>query len=146
MSIYSRNPSVEELNVKINKLLEEKDKLCNTLKKDYQEQVRKYVGKCYKYTKKEVYFKIINVPQTVMTSTGPFFNEYRFPAVFLDGAEDVPFYIDNVYLDPLIGIPEKYSNPKMGEQVEEITSATFDLVFRTCSEFWTNDMLGRGKD
>lgn len=103
---------------------------------DFITRARAYVGKCYRYVGTDCYFKIINVPQVEWTMTGSNFNEYQFPAFFIDEEEDVPFYNDTVYLNLKYGIPEKTPLAYTRKAVQEISAEEFNENLDAIYEEW----------
>lgn len=96
----------------------------------FLEEAKHFVGKCYRYVGKNAYFKIIDTPQVEYTLSGSIFNQYNFPAFFIDAdeTEDIPFFTDNIYLDIEDGTPEK--KPLSEICVEEVSSKDYALVFQ----------------
>lgn len=117
--------------------LEEKDR------DKHREAARKFVGKCYKSPAGEI-LKIIGIPRTYLYMHGDEYNEYQFPAVFLQYPkmpkercirdeldEFAPCYCDTVYLNIEVGAPAR----RVGRDLvwyEELTPEEFDVEFDKC--------------
>lgn len=109
----------------------------------HREAARKFVGKCYKSNKGKI-AKVISIPRTIQHMTGTEYNQYRFPAVFLnypstlrdeciydDIDEFAPLYCDTMYLDITAETPGR--NACFWEdQWDEITPEEFDAEFDKC--------------
>lgn len=109
----------------------------------HREAARRFVGKCYKSSKGEI-LKIIGIPRTYVYMTGDNYNEYQFPAVFLQYPdmlrermirdeldEFAPCYCDNIYLNVNVGVPTQTINWNSVEY-EEIAPEEFDAEFDKC--------------
>lgn len=106
---------------------------------EFWERAKVYVGKCYRYAGTDCFFKIVNVPQIEWTMTGSIFNEYQFPALFIDEEEDIPFYNDTVYLSLDIGIPEETPS-HFSKKVEEIGIEEFNSKLDAVYEKWIKNV------
>lgn len=111
--------TLEEVRNEINRLTNLKYELEKKKQEAHKDVARKFVGKCFKSNKGDI-IKIIGIPRTILRLHGEEYNEYRFPAVFLnypDIPEEtcimddefdkiLPCYCDTVYFDVDFGIPD----------------------------------------
>ncbi len=109
----------------------------------HKEAARKFVGRCYRKDNGAV-FKIVSIPIEEWSMHGTIYNEYQFPALFLqypndleecsyghaDVDEFVPCYCDTVYLDIEAGIPE--AKPFGTSGCKEISQEEFNAEFDKC--------------
>lgn len=138
--------TLKEIDDEIFKLQTMRRELEKEEREKHKEAARKFVGKCYKY--KDSILKVIDVPRTLLTMVGEDYNEYQFPAVFLqypksprneyirDDLDDfAPCYCDNIYIDIKRGMP---GCPALGEcgQYQEISQEKFNAEFDKCIEYF----------
>ena len=136
--------TLKEVRDEIDKLRQIEYELEEEERERHKAAAQKFVGKCYKY--KDKFLKIIDVPRSCITMTGVVYNEYQFPAVFLEYPEEprnkyirdtldefVPCYCDTVYLNVKLGKP---GCPTLGEceKYQEISQEEFAAEFDKCIE------------
>ena len=136
MTLKEVQNEIDRLN-RIKRELEEQDR------ESHRQAAHQFVGKCYKSNKGKI-AKVISIPRTIQHMTGTEYNQYRFPAVFLnypsalrdeciydDTDEFVPLYCDTMYLDITAETPGR--NACFWEdQWDEITPEEFDAEFDKC--------------
>lgn len=136
-----RLPEHNQILSEIYTLQEKVKELERIEREEFQERAKAYVGKCYRYTDKDVYFKIINVPQVKYTLTGSNFNEYQFPAFYVDKETDeTPFFNDTAYLNMDYGIPERFPVDCMTRNIEEIDVAAFNEILDSTYKEWISSI------
>lgn len=137
--------TLKEVKAEISRLQNIERQLERENRETHQVAAQQFVGRCYRY-KKDTFLKIIDVPRVHSTMTGERYNEYQFPAVFLqypkkpnnkyvrdDLDEFYPCYCDTVYLNIDLGKPgcPTYGEP---EHYQEISQEEFAAEFDKCME------------
>lgn len=142
--------TLAEVRAEIDRLQRLKRELEDEEREAYKEIAQKFVGRCYRKGDGTV-FKIVSVPIESWSGHGTVFNEYQFPAIFLEYPEKlkpryyktprpideyVPCYGDTVYLDVNKGVPGNNN-----WSCEEIASEEFDTEFDKCIEYY-KELIG----
>jgi hypothetical protein len=136
--------TLKEIQKEIDRLNILKRQLEEQVREAHRQQARKFVGKCYKSENGKL-IKIIDIPRTFLAMTHSQYNEYQFPAIFLnypdnlprnkyinDDSDDFsPVYYDTIYMDIKRGIPEE-GLVICHEDYTEITKEEFDAEYDKC--------------
>lgn len=87
--------TIKEIDEKISKLKMERRKLEKEDREKFLESAKSNIGRCFKVNKSLV--KVLDIPEVTETMTGSYYNEYQYPAIWLENEEGVPFYIDTIF-------------------------------------------------
>lgn len=133
----------KEIDAEISRLQALKRELEEKEREEHREKARKFVGKCYKSNNGNV-AKIIGIPQTIHHMTHVEYNQYQFPAVFLNHTDMPreqcvrceldrfrPLYCDTIYFNIAKELPGSILLSQE-DQWEEITPEEFDEEFDKC--------------
>lgn len=125
--------TIKEIDAKISELNHERRKLEKEEREKFKEEARKNVGRCFKINK-EVFAKVIDIPQEENEIMGIYFNEYQYPAIFLHNTEtiydwDIPIYVDTLFSGAW-GVGHVFD----GVIYEEITLEEFNKELEKCFE------------
>ena len=121
--------TIKEIDNKILELKAERRKLENEERENFLESAKSNVGRCFKVN--NTFVKVLDVPQVGQTMTGVNFNQYQYPAIWLDDEEDIPFFIDTLFSGAW-GIGHNPTRTEYKEISKEEFNAEFD---RRVSEF-----------
>ena len=130
-----------EVRKEIDRLNAIKRELEKEEREEHKKKARQFVGKCYKRDD-GVFCKIISVPVEIYTGYGTLYNEYQFPALFLQFSEGVnersykhdnidefvPCYCDTIYFNIANQLPGGFRD----HVFEEITPEEFNTEFDKC--------------
>lgn len=121
--------TIKEIDNKILELKAERRKLENEERENFLELAKSNVGRCFKVN--NTFVKVLDVPQVEQTMTGVNFNQYQYPAIWLDDEEDIPFFIDTLFSGAW-GIGHHPTRTEYKEISKEEFNAEFD---RRVAEF-----------
>lgn len=80
-------------------------------REEHRKQARKFVGKCYRSPGADVQvLKIIGIPITKLYMSGQNYNEYQFPALFLE-------------------YPNQLKEKSIDDQLDEFSPLQFDTIY-----------------
>lgn len=86
--------TVKEIDSQILKLKNQRFELEKKEREEFKEKAKVNIGRCFKVG--NAFAKVIDVPQEVVTMTGVHFNEYQYPALYIDDSE-IPFHKDTLF-------------------------------------------------
>ena len=114
--------TIKEIDKQIQELKNQRSKLEKQERKQFEEQAKSNIGRCFIINGKQ-YVKVINIPQDEWDLSGHrHYNSYQYPALYLSD-ELVPFYEDTLFSGAW-GIGNSH-----GETYKEITPEEFNSEF-----------------
>lgn len=124
--------TIKEIDKQIQELKEERRKLQGKEDEKFLEEARKNIGRCF-LVNDRIYVKVIDVPKKEYTLTHVEFNQYQYPAIYINDSDrkDVePFYYDTLFSGAW-GVGIEHLNT-----YKEISKEEFDSEFdRKMKEF-----------
>lgn len=121
--------TIKEIDKKISELKVERRKLEDKEREEFLESAKSNVGRCFKVN--NTFVKVLDVPEVKQTKTGVDFNQYQYPAIWLDDEEDIPFFIDTLFSGAW-GVGHNITRTEYKEISKEEFNAEFD---RRVTEF-----------
>lgn len=93
---------IDTISKQISDLLRKQKELVLKDDKEFLEQAKSNIGRCFYNSDNGVYAKVIDVPRIVQTMSGYDLNRYQFPAIFIGENEDdkdsvVPIYMGTIF-------------------------------------------------
>jgi hypothetical protein len=149
--------TLKEVQNEISRLRSIEKRLEKEEREKHKAAAREFVGKCYKRSD-GVVLKIVSIPVETWDRYGANYNQYQFPALFLQYPSDindrryqvvdidefVPCYCDNVYLDINRGVPGLNATLRENHSYQEISQEEFAAEFDKCIESF-KEQLGMRK-
>ena len=138
--------TLDEVRREIDRLNAIKRELEKEEREEHKRKARQFVGKCYKRDD-GAFCKIVSIPLEIWTMYSTSYNEYQFPALFLQFPEGinernykhdnidefVPCYCDTIYFD----IKNEFPGDMLhGNVFEEITPEEFNTEFDKCIAYY----------
>lgn len=128
--------TLKEIDKQINELNNKRRELEKQEREKFKEQAKVNIGRCFIINNKK-YAKVIDIPKEEYTMTSVRFNEYQYPAIYLDETEDVPFYYDNLFSGAW-GIGNDFF-----DTYKEITQEEFNMEFDRVMQKFKNNICGK---
>ena len=116
--------TIHEIDKQISALRLQREKLEREDIAEFKERAKANIGRCFKVND-EVYVKVIGTPVEAETKTGPVFNRYQYPALYLGGLGVIPCYEDTLFSGTWGD-----GNGLIGPCYEEISPLEFDEEFK----------------
>ena len=114
--------TIKEIDNKILELKAERRKLENEERENFLESAKSNVGRCFKVN--NTFVKVLDVPEVKQTKTCVDFNQYQYPAIWLD-EKGIPFFIDTLFSGAW-GIGHNPTRTEYKEISKEEFNAEFD--------------------
>lgn len=113
--------TLREIDDKIQDLKNQRFELEKQEREKFKEKAKSNIGRCFKIGG-NTFAKVIDVPQEVHTLTDVHFNEYQYPALYMNDNK-FPFYKDTLF-SAAWGVGHDHIN-----KYEEITPEEFAAEF-----------------
>lgn len=121
----------------------------------FKQEAASNIGRCFKVDGN--YVKVIDVPQERLILNSVDFNRYQYPALYIDGEDDTPFFIDTLFSaawgegkDNLHHYeeiaPQKFSaafDKKMGEFCKNVGEDYTGKKYKRFYDYWV-ELYGKG--
>lgn len=132
--------TIKDIEKEISQLQMKKHELVRQEAKEFQEKAKENVGRCF-IVGKRTYCKVIGIPHIKETKTGPYINEYQYPAIeishdFDDLDDPIPFHYTTIFSGAW-GV----GNNLLGETYKEITPQEFEEEFNKRLEEFRQKVL-----
>lgn len=132
--------TIKDIEKEISQLQMKKHELVRQEAKEFQEKAKENVGRCF-IENGRIYCKVIGVPRLQELRSGPYINEYQYPAIELAHDEEesdnpIPFHYTTIFSGAW-GV----GNNLFGETYKEITPQEFEEEFNKRLEEFRQKVL-----